>query len=137
MVKKLNVGNVKLTMQVRVHKKALSHADDTPETVPDFFFFCPTLRRSDCPVQIWDTAGQERFRSMAPMYYRNAAAAILVMDWYMRRRIHVCHMRRRIHVSYEEEDTCITVTQLLPSLLWTGAQTNKTNPQPVILNPEP
>mmetsp|Transcript_1592 Transcript_1592/g.1967 ORF Transcript_1592/g.1967 Transcript_1592/m.1967 type:complete len:202 (+) Transcript_1592:110-715(+) len=31
-------------------------------------------------LQIWDTAGQERFRSMAPMYYRNAKAAILVYD---------------------------------------------------------
>ena len=31
-------------------------------------------------LQIWDTAGQERFRSMAPMYYRNARAAILVYD---------------------------------------------------------
>ncbi|CAJ0930362.1 unnamed protein product, partial [Mesorhabditis belari] len=31
-------------------------------------------------LQIWDTAGQERFRSMVPMYMRNAAAAILVYD---------------------------------------------------------
>ena len=31
-------------------------------------------------LSIWDTAGQERFRSMAPMYYRNAKAAILVFD---------------------------------------------------------
>ena len=31
-------------------------------------------------LQIWDTAGQERFRSMAPMYYRNAKAAVLVYD---------------------------------------------------------
>ena len=30
--------------------------------------------------QIWDTAGQERFRSLAPMYYRGARAAILVYD---------------------------------------------------------
>ena len=29
---------------------------------------------------MWDTAGQERFRSMAPMYYRNANAALLVFD---------------------------------------------------------
>lgn len=31
-------------------------------------------------LQIWDTAGQERFRSMAPMYYRGAGAAVLVYD---------------------------------------------------------
>merc|ERR1711934_1145735 len=31
-------------------------------------------------LQIWDTAGQERFRSMGPMYYRGAAAAIIVFD---------------------------------------------------------
>jgi Ras-related protein Rab-21 len=31
-------------------------------------------------LQIWDTAGQERFRSMTPMYYRGASAAILVYD---------------------------------------------------------
>ena len=30
--------------------------------------------------QVWDTAGMERFRSMAPMYYRNANAALLIFD---------------------------------------------------------
>ncbi|WAR13022.1 RAB5A-like protein [Mya arenaria] len=30
--------------------------------------------------QIWDTAGQEKYRSLAPMYYRGAAAAIVVYD---------------------------------------------------------
>lgn len=29
-------------------------------------------------VQVWDTAGQERYRAMAPMYYRNSKAAIVV-----------------------------------------------------------
>ncbi|GAA6004469.1 hypothetical protein JCM10207_000740 [Rhodosporidiobolus poonsookiae] len=30
--------------------------------------------------EIWDTAGQERFRSLSPMYYRNAQAAVVVYD---------------------------------------------------------
>merc|ERR550525_689956 len=36
----------------------------------------------DCSVkfEIWDTAGQERYHSLAPMYYRGAAAAIVVFD---------------------------------------------------------
>ncbi|CAE8607299.1 unnamed protein product, partial [Polarella glacialis] len=28
--------------------------------------------------EIWDTAGQERYKSLAPMYYRGAAAAVVV-----------------------------------------------------------
>jgi Ras-related protein Rab-5C len=30
--------------------------------------------------EIWDTAGQERYRSLAPLYYRGAAAAAVVYD---------------------------------------------------------
>ena len=32
------------------------------------------------PAQLWDTAGQERYRSLAPMYYRGASAAVVVFD---------------------------------------------------------
>jgi small GTP-binding protein len=35
-----------------------------------------------CPIrlQLWDTAGQEKYRSLAPMYYRSASAALLIFD---------------------------------------------------------
>ncbi|URD97045.1 Sugar transporter [Musa troglodytarum] len=45
-------------------------------------FFSQTLAVSNATVklEIWDTAGQERYHSLAPMYYRGAAAAIIVYD---------------------------------------------------------
>ena len=42
------------------------------------------IRRGHAPVMMqvevafWDTAGQERFHSLAPLYYRDADAALLV-----------------------------------------------------------
>eukprot|EP00980_Cylindrotheca_fusiformis_P029219 scaffold22756_cov198-Cylindrotheca_fusiformis.AAC.4 len=38
------------------------------------------LDESTVKFEIWDTAGQERYRSLAPMYYRGASAAIVVYD---------------------------------------------------------
>lgn len=45
-------------------------------------FLTQTVTLDDATVkfEIWDTAGQERYRSLAPMYYRGAAAAIVVYD---------------------------------------------------------
>lgn len=45
-------------------------------------FFSSTLAVNNATVkfEIWDTAGQERYHSLAPMYYRGAAAAIIVYD---------------------------------------------------------
>ena len=31
-------------------------------------------------IQIWDTAGQEKFRSLGPIYFRNASGALAVFD---------------------------------------------------------
>ena len=35
---------------------------------------------NEITLNIWDTAGQERYRSLIPMYSRNASAAIIVID---------------------------------------------------------
>jgi small GTP-binding protein len=45
-------------------------------------FLTQTVPLDDYQVkfEIWDTAGQERYRSLAPMYYRGAAAALVVYD---------------------------------------------------------
>jgi len=39
-----------------------------------------SLDEATVKLDIWDTAGQERYHSLAPMYYRGAAAAIVVFD---------------------------------------------------------
>lgn len=47
------------------------------------FFLAKNVKLADgstFKMQLWDTAGQERFRSMAPMYYRGAASAIVCFD---------------------------------------------------------
>ena len=57
----------------------------------EFHALQPTIGASFCSyhttvdditvdLEIWDTAGQEKFKSLAPMYYRGAAAAMVVYD---------------------------------------------------------
>ncbi|XP_057967493.1 ras-related protein RHN1-like isoform X2 [Malania oleifera] len=45
-------------------------------------FFTQVLSINEATIKfdIWDTAGQERYHSLAPMYYRGAAAAVVVYD---------------------------------------------------------
>lgn len=50
-------------------------------TIGATFFTCKVnIGDTTVKLQVWDTAGQERFRSMAPIYYRNANGALLVFD---------------------------------------------------------
>ena len=59
-------------------------------------FLTQTVALNDTTVkfEIWDTAGQERYHSLAPMYYRGAAAAIVVFDITNRVRAQRCIRRR-------------------------------------------
>ncbi|KAG6466295.1 hypothetical protein ZIOFF_075905 [Zingiber officinale] len=46
-------------------------------------FLSQTLALQDSTMvkfEIWDTAGQERYASLAPLYYRGAAVAVVVYD---------------------------------------------------------
>ncbi|XP_061185445.1 ras-related protein Rab-31-like [Saccostrea echinata] len=52
----------------------------SPTIGASFFTYKLTLNNYRMKLQVWDTAGQERFRSMAPMYYRKANAAMLIYD---------------------------------------------------------
>jgi small GTP-binding protein len=57
-------------------------AAEVPRWVVAAAFLTQTVALNDTTVkfEIWDTAGQERYHSLAPMYYRGAAAAIVVYD---------------------------------------------------------
>ena len=36
--------------------------------------------KGDMTINIWDTTGQEKFRSLAPLYYRDADACLFIFD---------------------------------------------------------
>jgi Ras-related protein Rab-21 len=65
---------------------ALRYTQDTfqtrtnPTIGASFLMKNMQVEETKIKLQIWDTAGQERFRSLAPMYYRGASAALLVYD---------------------------------------------------------
>ena len=45
-----------------------------------FVIHVEEIENTRIEMQIWDTAGQEKFRSLGPIYYRNADAAVVVFD---------------------------------------------------------
>jgi len=57
--------------------------DDYRESTIGAAFLTQTVQLDDSTTvkfEIWDTAGQERYKSLAPMYYRNANCAVVVYD---------------------------------------------------------
>eukprot|EP00164_Ancoracysta_twista_P002042 GFYU01002690.1.p1 GENE.GFYU01002690.1~~GFYU01002690.1.p1 ORF type:complete len:204 (-),score=42.57 GFYU01002690.1:416-1027(-) len=59
-----------------------NHFKNYSESTIGASFLSKTIFVDDAAIkyQIWDTAGQEKYHSLAPMYYRGAAAAIVVYD---------------------------------------------------------
>ncbi|KAK6199566.1 ras family-domain-containing protein [Scheffersomyces amazonensis] len=67
-----------------VHRFVKNTFDDLRESTIGAAFLTQTITfpetNTTIKFEIWDTAGQERYKSLAPMYYRNANAALCVYD---------------------------------------------------------
>lgn len=67
----------------RHHRFVRDEFDEYQEPTIGAAFLSQSVRTSSDRVvkfEIWDTAGQERYHSLAPMYYRDAAVALVVYD---------------------------------------------------------
>jgi small GTP-binding protein len=63
--------------------RLVSHRFDPDQSTTvgaNYQMFVTNVGASRIEIQIWDTAGQEKFRSLGPIYYRNALAAVVVFD---------------------------------------------------------
>lgn len=68
------VGKTCIVAQATSH----SFSEDTLATLGACYSSTTiTIHNINVHLQLWDTAGQERYRSIAPMYYRNATAAVI------------------------------------------------------------
>ena len=61
-----------------VHEKFDEHSTSTIGAA--YFSKIVNYQNSNLHLQMWDTAGQERYRTITPLYYRGAAAVIIVVD---------------------------------------------------------
>lgn len=74
-----DMGTGKTSLALRFVK---GQFHDFEESTIGAAFFTQVLSLNEATIKfdIWDTAGQERYHSLAPMYYRGAAAAVVVYD---------------------------------------------------------
>ncbi|CAI6003682.1 unnamed protein product [Closterium sp. NIES-65] len=81
-------------------------------------FLTQTVAVSDAVVkfEIWDTAGQERYHSLAPMYYRGAAAAIIVLRYYQHREPLGLHVSLMLFRSRPSSNFPSSVPKAVPVL---------------------
>ena len=72
-------GVGKSSLVARIQSDAF--ADDQEPTIgASFHVHQCRSGTTEYTLEIWDTAGQERYRSLAPLYYRNADALVVVYD---------------------------------------------------------
>ncbi|XP_057458278.1 ras-related protein RHN1-like isoform X2 [Lotus japonicus] len=74
-----DMGTGKTSLALRFVKGQF-YPNQEPTVGAAFFTQILSLSEATVKFDIWDTAGQERYHSLAPMYYRGAAAAIVVYD---------------------------------------------------------
>ncbi|KAJ1651607.1 Vacuolar protein sorting-associated protein 21 [Dispira simplex] len=81
-VKLVLLGEAAVGKSSLVLRFASNEFQDNKEPTIGAAFVTQKCRLEDKVIkfEIWDTAGQERFYSLAPMYYRNAHAAVVVFD---------------------------------------------------------
>lgn len=61
-----------------IHDKFSSNSEATIGAI--FINKTITVDDQEIRLEIWDTGGSEKYRSLAPMYFRDARAAIIVFD---------------------------------------------------------
>ena len=74
-----NVGKTAILTRIA---KGVFKKESEPTIGAHFMSKVVTMPTSNQEVklQVWDTAGQEKYRSITPIYYRDAAAAVCVFD---------------------------------------------------------
>jgi Ras-related protein Rab-5C len=74
------IGNSGTGKTSLVHRATCDFYNDSPSTTlgASFSSLHVIVEGQEFKLQIWDTAGQEKYRSMTPMYYRGAQAAVVV-----------------------------------------------------------
>lgn len=63
----------------RLHNGVFS-PEEQPTIGSTFINYTVPLENESANLQIWDTAGEEQYRSVGPIYYKRAQAAIIVYD---------------------------------------------------------
>ncbi|KAG5509507.1 hypothetical protein JKF63_06212 [Porcisia hertigi] len=73
-------GVGKSSVVQRLMKNVFSEKLNSTVGASFFRYACDVTDGTTIHFDIWDTAGQERFKSLAAMYYRGAAAALVLFD---------------------------------------------------------